>query len=134
MSQIMSSSEWTKFILVNAGDLQDSNLGPLLFLIYINDVLNGASSNCKLFADDASFSVVNDIQSSAAILRNDLTVISNWAFQWKMIFNTDLTKQAQEVIFSKKLRNWFTLVFCFKKLHYKIVYLKNISGWIKTLS
>ena len=27
-----------------------------------------------------------------------ITVISNWAFQWKMIFNPDLTKQAQEVI------------------------------------
>ena len=51
-----------------------------------------------LFAGDTSlFSVVNDIQSS-----DDLTVISNWAFQQKMIFNPDMTKQAQEVIFSRK--------------------------------
>ena len=63
------------------------------------------SANFKLFANDTSlFSVVNDIQSSAATLRNDLTVKSNWAFQWKMIFNPDLTKQAQEVIFSKKAK------------------------------
>ena len=68
-------------------------LGPLLFLTYIKDFSNGVSSNCKLFADNTSpFSVVNDIQSSAATLRNDLTVISNWAFQWKMIFNPYLTK------------------------------------------
>ena len=60
------------------------------------------SSNCKLFADDTSlFSVVNDIQSSAATLRNDLTVISNWGLQWSMICNLDLIKQAQEVIFSR---------------------------------
>ena len=50
------------------------------------------------------FSVVNDIQSSAATLHNDLSVISNWAFQWKIIFNLDLTKQAQEVIFSRNTR------------------------------
>ena len=74
-----------------------------MFLIYINDLSNGKSSNCKLFADYTSlFSVVNDIQSSAATLRNDLTVISNWDFQWKMIFNPDLIKQAQAVIFSRK--------------------------------
>ena len=59
----------------------------------------------QTFADDTSlFSVVNDIQSSAATLHNDLSVISNWAFQKKMIFNPDLTKQAQEVIFSRKTK------------------------------
>ena len=87
------NSSWENF---NAGVPQGSILGPLLFLVYINDLSNGVSSNCKLFADDTSlFSVVNDIQSSVATLRNDLTVISNWAFQWKMIFSPDLTKQAQ---------------------------------------
>ena len=45
----------------------------LLFLIYINDLSNSVSSNWKRFADDTSlFSVVNDIQSSTATLRNDL--------------------------------------------------------------
>ena len=37
-------------------------------------------------------------------MRSYLTVISNWAFQWKMIFNLNLTKQAQEVIFSRKTK------------------------------
>ena len=76
-----------------------------MFLIYINDLSNEVPSNCKLFADDTFlFSVVNDIQSSAATLRNDLTVKSNWAFQWKMIFNPDLTRQAQEMILSRKTK------------------------------
>ena len=48
------------------------------------------------------FLVVNDIYSSAATLHNYLTVISTWAFQRKKIFNPDLTKQALEVIFSRK--------------------------------
>ena len=51
-------------------------LGPLLFLIYINDLSNELSSNCKLFGDDKSrFSIVNNIHTSA---------ITNWAFQWKI--------------------------------------------------
>ena len=53
-------------------------------------------------SDDTSvYSVVKDIQSSAATLHN-VSVMSNWAFQWKIIFNPELTKQAQEVIFSRK--------------------------------
>ena len=73
------NSSWEN---VNAGFPQDSILGPLLFLIYINDLSNEVSSNCKLFVDDTSlFSVVNNIQLNAAALRNDLTVINNWDFQ-----------------------------------------------------
>ena len=63
---------------VNAEIPQDSILEPLLLLIYINDLSNWVSSNCKLFVYDTSlFSVVNDIQSIAATLSNDLAVISN---------------------------------------------------------
>ena len=78
-------------------------LSPLLFLIYINDLPNELKSNVKLFADDTSlFTIVKDINESASILNNDLLLISKWAYNWKMLFNPDPTKPAQEVIFSKK--------------------------------
>ena len=37
-------------------------------------------------------------------LNNDLVKINNWAYQWKMSFDPDPNKQAQEVIFSRKTR------------------------------
>ena len=42
--------------------------------------------------------------SSANILNNDLLKINNWAYQWKMSFNPDPSKQAQEVFFSRKVK------------------------------
>ena len=90
---------------VNAGVLQGSILGPLLFLIYINDLSGDLSSKTKLFADDTSlFNVAHDINISANELNNDLKKVSNWAFQWRMSFNPDPSKRAQEVIFSRKLK------------------------------
>ena len=75
--------------------------GPLLFLIYINDLSNNLSSTTKLFADNTSlFSVVNDVDLSEFHLNNGLKK-SEWAYQWKISFNPDISKQAQ-VIFSRK--------------------------------
>ena len=97
---------------VKAGVPQGSILGPLLFLIYINELPNRLNSNVKLFADDTSlFSVVHNITDSANLLNSDLCKINEWALQWKISFNPDPIKQAQEIIFSRKTskRNhpWF---------------------------
>ena len=82
-------------------------LGPLLFLIYINDPSEGLSTSAKLFADDASlFSFIHDSQTSANVLNKDLEMIHDSAFQWKMNFNPDPTKQAQEVILEVKQKNY----------------------------
>ena len=45
------------------------------------------------------FSVVNDNNVSTEKISNDLNRISEWVYQWKLIFNPDLTKRAQENIF-----------------------------------
>ena len=74
-----------------------------LFLIYINDLPDNIQSSCKIFAADTSlFSHVSGKYKSQVELNNDLQVICNWAFQWKMQLNPDPHKQAQEEYFSKK--------------------------------
>ncbi len=94
------SSDWG---LINSGVPQGSVLGPLLFLIYINDLENGINSSIKFFADDTSLSsIVRDPNTSAEDINHDLQLISQWAFQWKMSFNPDPSKPAEEIIFSHK--------------------------------
>ena len=89
--------------LIEAGIPQGSVLGPLLFLIYINDLENVIISNVKFFAGDTSlFSIVTNPTLSAFELNSDLKVIENWAYQWKMLFNPDPNKQAIGMLFSRK--------------------------------
>ena len=93
-------SDWTPIL---AKVPQSSILGPLLFPIYINDLPGNLNSLVEFFADDTSlFSTVHDPTLSAKILNDDLSRISEWAHRWKMLFNPDITKQVQEVIFSRK--------------------------------
>ena len=90
-------SEWAE---ISAGVPQGSVLGPLLFLVYINDLVGNVRCDIKLFADDTSlFSVVYDKSKTAAELDRDLERVRLWAWQWKMKFNTEKT---EEVIFSAK--------------------------------
>ena len=99
----MLNGESSTWLTITAGVLQGSVLGPLFFLIYINDLSKNLSSITKLFADDTSISsVVHDVDLSAKQLNDDLNKTAEWAFQWKVAFNHDLSKQAQEIVFSHK--------------------------------
>ncbi len=93
------NSDWKD---VTAGVPQGSILGPLLFLVYINDIVNNIRSHIRLFADDTSlFIIVEDPATSAQLLNTDLELIHAWATQWLVKFNPSKT---ESMLFSLKPR------------------------------
>ena len=101
LQRVLLNGQISSWEPVLTGVPQGSKLGPLLFLIYINDLSKDLSS-VKLFADDTSiFSTVQDIKHSTHQLW-ELDLISIWVHQWKMLFNPNPQKQAKGVIFSRK--------------------------------
>ena len=66
-----------------------------------DDLPEVIASISKIFADDTSlFSKVNDKNNCNTQLNSDLGIINKWGFQWKMLFNPDINKQAIKVCFS----------------------------------
>ena len=92
-----TASRWTS---IKAGIPQGSILGPLLFLLYINDIVENTHSSIRLFADDTSlYIIVDDPIDSANQLNNDLQTIHLWAKTWLVTFNPT---KSESVIFSWK--------------------------------
>ena len=80
---------------------QGSILGPLLFLLYINDIVTDIGSHIRLFADDTSLFIIVDNPTTAADCLNlDLNKISQWAATWLVTFNPTKT---EALLFSRKL-------------------------------
>ena len=89
---------------VLAGVPQGFILGLFLFLMYTNDLSNSLQCNPNLVADDTSlFPTVHNINKTINDLNNDLTKITNWAFQWKISLHPDISKQAYKVFLANCL-------------------------------
>ena len=77
---------------LNAGVPQGSVLGPLFFLVYVNDIADSLLSITRLFADDSSLAVSShNIADMETTLNNDLNIITNWSKQWLVNFNPSKT-------------------------------------------
>ena len=67
-------------------------LGPLLFLIYINDLPDRVNSQIRLFADDSFvYKTINNTQDSLQ-LQKDLDALTKWENEWSMEFHPDKCK------------------------------------------
>ena len=85
------TSEWQH---IKAGVPQGSNLGPLLFLVFINDIVH-VIQHCqiRLFADDTCLYISVDNRNDAAeMINRDLANVQSWADQWLITFSPPKTK------------------------------------------
>ena len=80
-------SEWKEMI---SGIPQGSVLGPILFVLFINDMPEAVESLCLLFADDAKlFRNVNlRDEVSHKLLQRDIEKLAEWSEKWQLPFNT----------------------------------------------
>ena len=94
-------SSWTK---VNTGVPQGSVF--LIFFVFNwhKRLVKPFQFNPKIFAYNTSlFFIVQDITTGTVSLNNDLTNFSEWAVKWKINFNPDPCKQAQDLVFIRKI-------------------------------
>ena len=87
-----------------AGVPQGSVLGPYLFLLYINDVVEKLKTNIRLIADDISLFTVIENQESIHLLNGDLCEIAKWSEDWLIILNQ--TKTNSMTFTRKRETHW----------------------------
>ena len=94
---VKQCSDWRT---INSGAPQGSALGPLLFLIYINDITDDLAALPLIYADDTTLlETVDDTAVSAGRLNSDWNKIAVWADKWLVTMNP---VKSRNVVFSLK--------------------------------
>ena len=108
---VLLEGESSGSVLVSSGVPQGTVLGPLMFLLYINDIIKNIVSPLRLFADDCLLYRVIDSQEDTFILQQDLDKLSQWVQTWQLRFNIAkcvvirCTRSLQPIIYDYKLNN-----------------------------
>jgi hypothetical protein len=126
---------------VMAGVPQGSRLGPLLWILYYNDIIDDLDCEVLIFADDICiFAKGNSPEETSTLLNKDLCKISAWATKWKVNFNPSKTKnmlfsnktwpsnpdilfnntKVEQVLEHKHLGLWLTPTLCWSKQVHEI--------------
>ena len=124
-----------------AGFPQGSQLGPLLWILYYNDIIDDLDCEVLIFADDICiFAKGNTPEETSTMLNNDLSKISAWATKWKVNFNPSKSKnmlfsnktwpsnpdilfnntKVEQVLEHKHLGLWLTPTLCWSKQVHEI--------------
>ena len=88
----MAGGENLSWIDVLSGVSQGSALGPLLIVVYINDLPELLDSRSKLFEDDSKLLSVVRHEQDVNNLQRDLCSICEWSIVWQMELNVDKCK------------------------------------------
>ena len=99
--RVVINGQHSSWLTTTAGVPQGSILGPLLFLVFVNDLVDRLQTNPFLFADDTSLlEILDSLDISLTTVNNDLRFLTQWAAQWLVTFNPDKTVY---MIISRKL-------------------------------
>ena len=92
--QVVVDGEASEPVHVRSGVPQGTVLGPLMFLIYINNIADNMDSatNIRLFADDCLLYRIIRSSDDTDSLQNDLNSLTDWSSKWQMSFNTSKCK------------------------------------------
>ena len=85
---VVVDGERSEFTPVLSGVPQGSVIGPILFLVYINDLPDNIRSTVRLFADDTIIYLAVTSDVSCKQLEMDLDALQEWEITWRMEFNT----------------------------------------------
>ena len=89
VQRVVVDGEFSSVCSVMSGVPQGTVLGPLMFILYINDISEGTESSIRLFADDCILYRVIGGAGDAEVLQSDLDRLCKWAEKWQMSFNTN---------------------------------------------
>ena len=107
--QVLVNGSHSETQIVTSGVPQGTVLGPLLFLLYINDIENNLTSKIRLFADDSALYRKIDTLADSHSLQQDILRLQDWADKWQMKFNIKkckllrITKRTKNIIRFKYL-------------------------------
>ena len=90
--QVCVGGQYSSRRPVTSGVPQGSVLGPILFLMFINDLESGLNSSVFKFADDTKILGTVSTVDDKDILQQDLQLVLDWAKRWQMEFNTSKCK------------------------------------------
>ena len=86
---------------LKAGVSQGSILGPLLSLLYINDIVENINCSIRLYVDDTSlYIIVDEPLGTAQLLNSDISKVHTWATNWLVTINPS---KSESLLFSRKL-------------------------------
>ena len=85
--QVVVNGATSSSTIVTSGVPQGTVLGPLLFLLYINDLPDNLSTSVRLFADDCILYTPIRTQNDSSLLQNDLLKLQKWQDKLLMKFN-----------------------------------------------
>ena len=84
---VVMNGDWSFPCEVLSGVPQGTVLAPILFLIYINGIVDGLQSNINLFADDCAVYHKIETEEDNKLVQDDLNLLHNWGIRWNMDFN-----------------------------------------------